>query len=142
MRYFDLGSARALLPELRRLMRQAMDARAQWEAVSAQIVALAARAQMLGGVPYDASIAAQWQAQLAGQAGQMRQAVSQITSLGVQVKDLEIGLVDFPTIYRGEEVLLCWRLDEPDIAWWHSVEEGFKGRKPVDEDFVAHHRGQ
>lgn len=142
MRYFDLESARALLPELRRLMREAMKARAELEAVRDRLAAFAARAQMLGGVPYDANAAARWQAQLAEHTGQVRQAVSQITSLGVQVKDLEIGLVDFPTIYRGEEVLLCWRLDEPDIAWWHGMQEGYKGRKPVDGDFIARHRGQ
>ena len=142
MRYFDLDSARALLPELRRLMRQAMKARAELEAVRDRLAVFAARAQVLGGVPYDADAAARWQAQLAEHTGQVRQAVSQITSLGVQVKDLEIGLVDFPTIYRGEEVLLCWRLDEPDIAWWHGMQEGYKGRKPVDGDFIARHRGQ
>ncbi|GIU75733.1 MAG: hypothetical protein KatS3mg004_2820 [Bryobacteraceae bacterium] len=142
MRYFDLESARALLPELRRLMREAMQARTELEAVRDRLATFAARAQMLGGVPYDADAAARWQAQLAEHTGQVRQAVSQITSLGVQVKDLEIGLVDFPTIYRGEEVLLCWRLDEPDIAWWHGMQEGYKGRKPVDGDFIARHRGQ
>jgi len=142
MRYFDLESARALLPELRRLMREAMKARADLEAVRDRLAVFAARAQVLGGVPYDADAAARWQAQLAEHTGQVRQAVSQITSLGVQVKDLEIGLVDFPTIYRGEEVLLCWRLDEPDIAWWHGMQEGYKGRKPVDGDFIARHRGQ
>lgn len=62
-----------------------------------------------------------------------------LAALGVQVKDLEMGLVDFPTVYRGRDVLLCWKMGEPDIAWWHGAEEGFFGRKPIDEDFDLNH---
>jgi hypothetical protein len=55
------------------------------------------------------------------------------------VKDLDIGLVDFPTVFRGVEVCLCWKLGEPRIGYWHGAEEGFRGRKPIDQDFLAHH---
>jgi hypothetical protein len=57
------------------------------------------------------------------------------------VKDLELGLLDFPTLYRGKEVCLCWRLGEPEIAFWHEVDEGYKGRKPIDQAFLENHRG-
>jgi len=49
--------------------------------------------------------------------------------------------VDFPTLLRGDEVYLCWRLGEPCIGFWHGVDEGFRGRKPVDRDFLDNHRG-
>ena len=57
------------------------------------------------------------------------------------MKDLDVGLVDFPTLFRGEEVYLCWRMDEDDIDHWHGVNEGFAGRKPIDKHFVDNHRG-
>jgi hypothetical protein len=67
--------------------------------------------------------------------------VEKLEEAGVVVKDLDIGLVDFPTLYRGEEVYLCWRMDEPDIDYWHGVHEGFAGRKEIDQTFVDNHRG-
>ena len=60
---------------------------------------------------------------------------------GCLVKDLDKGLVDFPTLFRGEEVYLCWKMDEPAIQFWHSVEEGFSGRKQIDQEFRDNHRG-
>ena len=62
-------------------------------------------------------------------------------AIGCVVKDLDIGLIDFPTEFRGEEVYLCWKLGEPRIEFWHGVEEGFRGRKAIDQDFRDHHRG-
>jgi hypothetical protein len=57
--------------------------------------------------------------------------VAEIQGLGVLVKDLDTGLVDFPTIRAGEEVLLCWQLGEAEIAYWHRPEDGFAGRQPL-----------
>jgi hypothetical protein len=59
--------------------------------------------------------------------------VEEIHRLGVQVKDLDEGLVDFPAVHpeSGDTVLLCWRLGEPAVTWWHGLEEGFAGRKPL-----------
>jgi hypothetical protein len=65
-----------------------------------------------------------------------------IQEIGCLVKDLDIGLLDFPTLYRGREVYLCWRLGEQRIEHWHGVDEGFRGRKPVDDDFRENHRGE
>jgi hypothetical protein len=52
---------------------------------------------------------------------------------GVQVKSLEEGLLDFPSLRDGEDVLLCWQVGEPEVAFWHGIDEGFAGRKPLDE---------
>ncbi len=49
------------------------------------------------------------------------------------MKDLDSGLLDFPSKRDGDVVLLCWRVGEPEIGWWHTVEEGFAGRKPLTE---------
>jgi hypothetical protein len=61
----------------------------------------------------------------------MRALVEEIESLGAEVKDLELGLVDFPAERDGETVLLCWRVGEEEIGYWHGLEEGFAGRRPL-----------
>ena len=61
---------------------------------------------------------------------------------GVEVKDLEVGLIDFPTLFRGEEVLLCWRFGEERIEQWHGLTEGFRGKRPIDEEFLAGRCGE
>src|SRR5436190_11954637 len=58
--------------------------------------------------------------------------VNALDDLGVQVKDLDVGLLDFPAVRDGEPVLLCWKVGEDAVAWWHREEDGFAGRKPVD----------
>ena len=60
--------------------------------------------------------------------------VDELQGLGVQVKDLDRGLVDFPCLHRGGEVLLCWELGEDEVAFWHGLEEGYAGRKPLPLD--------
>ena len=64
-----------------------------------------------------------------------RESVAEIDAIGVQVKDLEAGLLDFPCRLDDQVVLLCWRMGETSIEHWHTVEAGFKGRQPVDERF-------
>jgi len=64
---------------------------------------------------------------------QIKDCLAEIQSSGVQVKDLDIGLLDFPCIVDDETLLLCWKLGEERITHWHGMEEGFAGRKPIDE---------
>jgi hypothetical protein len=66
--------------------------------------------------------------------GELRECVRRLVVLGVVVKDVESGLVDFPAVREGEDVLLCWRVGEDAVEWWHGAEEGFAGRKPIDWD--------
>jgi hypothetical protein len=60
--------------------------------------------------------------------------VDELVQFGVQVKDLDEGLIDFPALRRGETVLLCWKLGEDDVAYWHTLEGGFAGRRPLPLD--------
>jgi len=64
-----------------------------------------------------------------------KDAVAEIDAIGVQVKDLDTGLLDFPFSLDGDVVLLCWKMGETRITHWHTVEAGFRGRQPVDERF-------
>jgi hypothetical protein len=59
---------------------------------------------------------------------------NELTELGVEVKDVHTGLLDFPAEREGEEVLLCWRVGEDSVEWWHALEDGFAGRRPIDWD--------
>jgi hypothetical protein len=74
-------------------------------------------------------------------AARLRDRIEAVLETGCLVKDLDIGLVDFPTLLRGTEVYLCWKLGETGITFWHPVDEGFRGRKLIDQDFLDHHEG-
>jgi hypothetical protein len=65
---------------------------------------------------------------------ELAHAVDALVELGVQVKDVDEGLVDFPALRHGETVLLCWKLGEEDVGYWHTVEDGFAGRRPLPLD--------
>jgi len=67
---------------------------------------------------------------------QAKDSLAEIDAIGVQIKDLETGLLDFPCLIDGETVLLCWKMGESRIEFWHTLDAGFQGRQPVDERFT------
>lgn len=79
-----------------------------------------------GGVPPHAF--AEVQAEVETAAAEVTRCLEGIQEVGGQVKDLDRGLVDFPALYNGEEVLLCWQVGEEQIGHWHGLDEGFTGR--------------
>jgi hypothetical protein len=141
-RHFTLTEARALLPAVGRLIREAVHSKDRYQQGDRYMQELAQRILMLGGISVDTAKAEGWKAQRDSSAQSLKQSLEKIEEIGVVVKDLDVGLVDFPTIYRGEEVYLCWRMDEGDIGHWHGVHEGFAGRKEIDRHFVENHRGE
>jgi hypothetical protein len=140
-RYFTLEEARAALPGVGRSIREAMHAKMRYLEAEKVIQDLAQRILMMGGVTVDTNVAEAWKSQRDSNAQVLKSTLDRIESMGVLVKDLDVGLIDFPTLLRGEEVYLCWRMDEDDIDHWHGVNEGFSGRKPIDKNFVDNHRG-
>lgn len=140
-RYFTLQRAQDLLAEVRQLMESAVEARAEVARAETELQRAAGRAQMMGGVRLDPVRLAGLARERERAAGRIEECLTAIHEHGAQVKDLDTGLLDFPTLYRGREVLLCWRLGEPGISHWHGLEEGFRGRKRIDRDFVDHHAG-
>lgn len=141
-RYFTLDQARAALPAVERCIRDACGAKAKYDEADGVLQALSQRIMFAGGMAVDTSAAENWKNQRDSNARTLKSSMEKLEEIGVQVKDLEVGLVDFPTLLRGEEVLLCWRMDEDDIEHWHSVHEGFAGRKVIDRDFLDNHRGE
>jgi hypothetical protein len=65
-------------------------------------------------------------------AAELESCLERLASLEVQVKDVDTGLVDFPSIRDGEEVLLCWRVGEDAVEWWHGLDDGYAARRPID----------
>ncbi len=141
-RYFTLAEARAALPLVGRSIREAVQAKAHYVEAEKAIQDLVQRILMMGGINVDTVAAEAWKAQYDSNAQTLKTSMDRIEDLGVLVKDLDIGLVDFPTLFDGEEVYLCWRMDEHDIDHWHGVNEGFSGRRPIDKHFVDHHTGE
>jgi hypothetical protein len=118
-----------------------MAVKSEYEEAEAAVQALVQRITLMGGVLPDSRAAAQQKARRERGAQRLKAVLDSIHELGCLIKDLDTGLVDFPTLFRGREVYLCWKLGEPRIAFWHGVEEGFAGRKPIDQDFLDNHQG-
>jgi len=132
-RTFTLDEAQSLLPILESLLRAAIDGKKLIEEVEAEMQALNHRIFLNGGTHVDVVSFARRKAERTKAEQRAKDALAEIDSIGVQVKDLDIGLLDFPCQVEGRVVLLCWRMGEPSITHWHSTEEGFAGRKPIDE---------
>lgn len=125
MKLFTLEEANALLPSVRQLLRRLHQSRRRLAAYKNEATQAAEQADqggggMAGGVLY-ARLLTNFAAQM-----------SEIEAMGVQLKDFDRGLVDFPSLRDGRVVLLCWQLDEGDeLAWWHDMDAGFGGRTPL-----------
>ena len=86
------------------------------------------------GVGYAATDLSSARSELEELAGQVAATVRELDAAGVVVKDLDLGLLDFPGLRDGEEVELCWQVGEDVVAYWHPLEAGYRGRKPIDWD--------
>jgi hypothetical protein len=138
-RTFTLSEAETLLPVLESLLRSAMQAKALIEEVDAEFEALKSRIFLNGGTCVDIVALKGRKDEREKAIQRAKDAVAEIDAAGVQVKDLDTGLLDFPCVVGDEVILLCWKLGEQGISHWHSTSEGFAGRKPIDERII---RGQ
>lgn len=128
--YFTLAEAEALLPRIEPLLRDVQAARQAFAEAQERYSAYQTKLAGNGHLPQDeVALAREAMAQATQRADAL---ISEIQALGVVVKDLEMGLVDFPALRQGREVYLCWRLGEQGIGWWHPVETGFAGRQPIE----------
>jgi hypothetical protein len=140
-RRFTFAEAQSYLPELDRLLRAAIELKAEYDEAEREIQSLQERVMMMGGVVVDRDRALEARTRRDGVAARLRAAIEQVQEIGCLIKDLDIGLVDFPTVFRGTEVYLCWKLGESAIEYWHGTDEGYRGRKPIDQDFLDNHEG-
>ena len=138
-RTFTVSEAQTLLPVLESLLRSAMEAKALIEEVDGEMQSLANRIFINGGTLVNIVAVARRKAEREKATQRAKDAVAEIDATGVQVKDLDIGLLDFPCVVEGDVILLCWKLGEDKITHWHGTQEGFAARKPIDERIL---RGQ
>jgi hypothetical protein len=132
-RTFTLDEAQSLLPVLESLLRTAIAGKKLIEEVEAEQQELMHRIFLNGGTHINVIPLARRKAERAKAEQRAKDALAEIDSIGVQVKDLDIGLLDFPCEVDGQIILLCWKLGEKSITHWHGTQEGFAGRKPIDE---------
>jgi len=131
-RNFTLDEAQSLLPVLESLLRTAIAGKKVMEEFEAEHQELNHRIFLNGGTHVDVVPLARRKAERQKAEQRAKDAIAEIDSIGVQVKDLDIGLLDFPCEVEGEIILLCWKLGETSITHWHGTQEGFAGRKPID----------
>ena len=124
-----------MLPVLEALLRKAQAAGARAGELESEMQQLTQRIFLSGGMHVNVAQAAKRRAAREKALEEARDTLTEIDEIGVQVKDLEKGLLDFPCILDGKTVLLCWKLGEKEIGYWHTTEDGFAGRKPLDARF-------
>lgn len=135
MKTFTLDEAQSLLPVLEALLKRAIDGKRDAEEVETELSDLSKRIYLSGGMRVNLPDVTSRRAEMESHLERVRESIAEIDSIGVQVKDLDTGLLDFPFRLDEEIVLLCWRMGETAIEHWHTVESGFQGRQPVDDRF-------
>lgn len=132
---FTLSEAQTLLPVVEALLCKAQAAGRKAAELESEMQRLTQRIFLSGGMNVNVSAAARRRAEREKALKEAQDTLGEIDEIGVQVKDLDQGLLDFPCLLDGETVLLCWKQGEKEIGWWHTTEAGFAGRRPLDSRF-------
>ena len=132
-KYFDRREAEELLITIAPWLEEARGENQKIEDFKAELAQVASRIMVLGGTSPPLAELLRKKSEHDAAAEHLVEIVHRIQETGVLVKDIDVGLVDFPSLLEGEEVYLCWKLGEDHIAFWHGIDEGFTGRKPLDD---------
>jgi hypothetical protein len=153
-RFFDLDEANELIPEIRTILESLRDERAELIRLRDQLLLIESAADTPTQAPTEANARrATRQAEredgdeapgrgperrvlrlrMQGVIDQMQAGVARIDELGITLREIETGLIDFPALVAGRQIFLCWRLGEDDVAWWHELGDGFDGRQALAE---------
>lgn len=141
-RFYTIDSANERLPEVRAILERLRDQRAELISLRDELAARqgeSGRPEESGAgegarSPRRARAASEAEAlrlRMRGIIDQMEAAVQQLVDWDISLRDIATGLVDFPALANGRQIWLCWRLGEPEIGWWHELEAGFAGRRPL-----------
>ncbi|HEV2022710.1 MAG TPA: DUF2203 domain-containing protein [Terriglobales bacterium] len=132
-RTFTLDEAQVLLPVLESLLRRSIAGKQLIGKIEGEFQEVSQRIFLAGGTRVDIAHLAVRKAEKEKALQRVKDALAEIDSTGVYVKDLDVGLLDFPCRVSDQVILLCWKLGEKQITHWHGQEEGFQNRKPIDE---------
>ena len=133
---FDLAGAERLLPRLETLLRAALEEKKRLTSFGQEQARMIEQIIVAGGSRVDQERFSGTKKAKEESGSRLHETLEEIEGLGCLVKDLDIGLVDFPCRVGEQELYLCWKLGEPHIQFWHSMEEGFAGRKPLDKAMI------
>jgi hypothetical protein len=131
-KFFSLTEAERLRLQIEPMLIEAMETRRKLGELDEQLGALAERIQRAGGLLVNYEKVARVRLERNRLEESLQSSLERIHSMGCIVKDLDIGLLDFPSRLNNEDVYLCWRLGEDRIRFYHRQDEGFAGRKPID----------
>jgi hypothetical protein len=131
-RIFTLTEAERTRREVEPVLIDAIEVRRKIAPLDDELGAIAARIQLMGGIVVAYEQAAKQRFERDRLAESLRLAIDAIQATGCVIKDLDVGLLDFPAVIDHQDVYLCWRLGEERIRFWHRRDEGFSGRKPLD----------
>jgi len=140
-RYFTLREAEAVLKAVEPDLALAMSLRELLAEVVSELAQVARHVSLSGGALVRHGRLVDARARKEALTRRLKGAIEAVQERGCLLKDLEAGLLDFPSLYQGREVYLCWKRGEDGIRYWHEVADGFKGRKPIDQEFLDGHRG-
>jgi len=129
-RQFTLDEATALLPTIRPILEEIINLRARLERTEHDLVSLHWKARSNGHANQQGSFG-EGQSTRTALMAEINAQLLKLHELGVELKDPAVGLIDFPSLRDGRVVYLCWRLGEPEIAYWHETTTGFAGRQPL-----------
>ena len=132
---FTLGEAQTLLPVLESLLQRARASALRGAEVELEMQRLNQRIFLSGGMHVDVAAAARRRAERDKAALDAKTTIEEIEEIGAHVQDLEAGVLDFPSHVEGREALLCWRIGEATISYWHDVDESAEQRRPLDAKF-------
>ena len=133
-KYFNREEAEAMLPLIKHCLNEARESKEKVEDLDRELSRAKTEIMVLGGSFPPYRKLATNRSEREEKMTQLQEAIERIQETGCVVKDLDEGLVDFPAIHKGEEVYLCWKLGEERIEYWHGIEEGFAGRKPLEPE--------
>jgi len=128
-----------MLPRIEKIVRSAVQAKSNQDQAEHGLQMLIQRIMLMGGITVDQIAVEAMKSMQQASVERLKTALDEIAEAGCLIKDLETGLLDFPTLFLGEEVYLCWRMDEADITHWHGVHEGFDHRRAIDKHFLENH---
>lgn len=131
-KYYTADEANQALPLVRSIVTDIVAFYSDLHDRHLRLQAVKRRGSSRGSMPteYNEELA-QMETELARDEEKLKGYISELEQLGVELKDLSIGLIDFPGLIEGREVCLCWKLGEPEVGFWHEVDAGFAGRQSL-----------
>lgn len=138
-RFFTLIEAESYLPEIAELLNRCHEAKLAYQQAEADIAKFKRDIALAGGMAVSHDRMGAYARRKQESVEQLQTAVQRFEAIGCLLKDVDTGLMDFPTLYHAREVYLCWKAGENGITYWHRVEDGFKGRRPIDAEFLENH---